>query len=533
MKTCGEILRRAGTITPGLTAVLFEGRRLTYGQVFERACRLVNGLYGLGAEKQDRVALLGPNTLESVEQIGALALGGFVRVPLHYGNDLDNHVYMLNDSGATVVIADPESAAALQTRAAQMPALRHIVSFGPDTQVDYDDMLAHAAAEDHHWPVQPEDMIQIGYTGGTTGPSKGTVQTHHSWLDVAMENLSLLPNMDESDAFLAATALTGAAGAYLFPAISRYMHVVITPAFDAPTVLRLIEEHRVSLTVMLPAMVHALAQDPTAGKTDLSSLRIIFLASTSMSERAIREATAVLGDVLLFGYGQSESTPATMLTPKDIRCGLDGDLALLRSVGRPTPRSQVKVVNDEGAEMPPGTDGEVLIQTVGTMREYWRDPDATTAKMASDGFVRTGDVGRMDSRGYLQLLGRADERIVAGDDTAYPVEIENLISANAAVKEVAVVGVAADGGELPCAVLYLHEGSDAETVRQWCDTALSDIRMARVSVRTDPLPKTAVGKILRRAVKEQEAETDRAGQRGHLIQSGSSVRKTQGGNAEK
>lgn len=505
MNTCGEILRRNGTVTPALPAVRFGDRELSYRLLFERACRLVNALHALGVRAQERVALLGPNSLRSVEEISALALGGFVRVPLHYSNTRENHIFMLRDSEASVLIADHGSIAELRPLLDQVPTLRHVISDDPAADLSYEDLLFSASPEDLGWEVSGDDMIQIGYTGGTTGRAKGTVQTHRSWLGVAMENLAVLPPLDENDRYLAATALSAVGGSFVFPALARYLPIVVMPTFDANMALRLIEEQRASLTVMLPGMVQALVDEPAANETDLSSLRAVYVASTHMTERTIREVTTRLGDVLLYGYGQSESAPATMLTSADMRRGLDGDSHLLQSVGRPLPRARVQIIDSLGRTQALGSVGEIVIDTVGAMREYWKDPKETTEKFTPNGFVRTGDAGRLDEHGYLHVLGRTNETINAAQ-TIYPAEVENLLSENPAVKEIAVVGVPSDDNrDRALAVLHLRLGSDADDVLTWCFKVLADHSLqVDVTISEDSLPKSAAGKILRRVVRERQ-----------------------------
>jgi acyl-coenzyme A synthetase/AMP-(fatty) acid ligase len=504
---CGQILRKTGRLMPDAVAVIFEGRETTYGQVYERSCRLVNGLLGLGIAPQDRVATLGPNTARSLEQIGGLALGGFVRVPLHYQNPADVHQFMLDHVGARALITDSRHYLELRARLGEVPSLEHVIVDDGDGPVAYERLLADASARDPEVPVRPEFVSHITFTSGTTGLPKGTVQTHRSWLAVTAENMIMLPPMTERDRYLAASPLSHGGGSVLFALIARAVANIVMATYDPGEAGALIERHRATITVMAPTMVHRLMHDPAAAGRDLSSLRVVFAIGAPIAEQAIREVAATLGDVLYLGFGQSEGLPATILTPQEIRHAIEADPTLLRSSGRPVSGAAVKVIDADGRELETGELGEIAVDTPGNMKELWGEPEATAARFTPDGFIRTGDIGHVNERGYLFVVGREDDAIHAGGLRIWPALIENAVASHPAVLEVAAVGLPdASLGELPAAVVVLKQGRAAteEDIVGWCQERFgAQESPARIIFREEQLPKSAVGKLMRRAVQEQ------------------------------
>lgn len=495
----GELLRSAARLAPRLPAVIVGEHRLSFAELHERSCRLVSALGSLGIHRQDRVAVLGPNSHRTMEIITGLALGGFTRVHLHYGNTAEQHRQMLRDSGARIVIADGDSATELDELFRSEGIA--LVSEDGTAGLDYEQLLAAACPADLDWPVEPDDIALLGYTGGTTGPSTGTVQTQRTWFDHTVENLVTLPPLDDQDVCLVATALAGAPSSYIFPCIARLVPTVIAPAFDAGACLALIARHRVSLTVMLPAMLQELIAHPDAAGTDLSSLRAVFVVGTPMAERTLRDATRRLGDVISFGYGQSECAPVSILTPRDVRRGIDGDARILRSVGRVTPRGDIRIVDEQGHPVPTGVVGEAQVRAAGTMRGYWGID--SSSKFTPDGWVRSGDVGRVDADGFIFIAGRMADRIVLADRTLYPSVLEDRLQHDPAIAEVVVTGPAEE------LTVHLHVRAHAEqepVAARVREVLLAEgLGRAAVVFAARPFAKSPAGKILRREVTADQA----------------------------
>ncbi|EIV92861.1 class I adenylate-forming enzyme family protein [Frankia sp. QA3] len=523
---CGHVIRKSGRYSADNVAVWFDGASMTYGQLYERSCRLVNVLLDLGIAPQDRVATLGPNNMWSLEEIAGLALGGFVRIPLHYRNTVDLHLFMISHVGARTLVVDEPRYRELADRLDEVPSLELVLVHGladagggtgdGDRRrvrvLDYERLLRTVRPDDPEIVVHPDDMLHMAFTSGTTGRPKATVQTHRSWLNVTAENMIMLRPITGDDRYLAAGPLSHAASTIIFALLAKAAGNVVMASFEPRRAAELIEQYRATITVLVPTMIQMLVSEPSTADRDLSSLQAVLATGAPITERTIREAQGVLGDVLYLGFGQSEGIPATILTPAEIRSGLAADPSLLRSAGRCTPRSMVKILDEDGNECPPGQQGEIAIDTPGNMKEIWGDPEATASRFTSEGFILTRDIGYLDERGYLFLADRKEDMIISGGFNIWPAEVENAVAAHPAVLEVAVVGVPhPKWGETPRAVVVLRAGRTAteDEIVQWCRDRIGSMKKpTSVAFRTQPLPKSPVGKLLRRVVREQEWPAD-------------------------
>lgn len=504
---CGQIVRKFAQRNRTATAVTFEGETLSAQQLLERSFRLANGLTALGIRPGDTVATLGLNALRSVEEITGLAIGGFVRVPLHQGNTSEGHRYMLEHSRSRVLITDAAGVAELGDAVINLEHLEAIIVDDDDSPLRYDDVLAAAAQDDPNVWVRDDDPIQLSYTGGTTGRPKGAVHTHGRWLDVCTDNIELLPPRRETpDRFVASGPLSGAAGSYLFSCLAHDIQIIVAPDRTTSTAARLVREHSATILMALPPLVQALADDADIVPSEMSSLRRILSVGAPLSSRSIRSVAEKFGSILTFGYGQSECAPISALTPDLIARGLDGEPHLLRSVGRAMLRSNVRITGADGSPLALGETGEIEADAAGSLHSYWGDPAATAAKITPDGYVRTGDLGRIEDDGILFLSDRSEDLIVFHGRTLMPSEIENAFADHPAIHEVVVVGVPdREAGQIPRAVVSLRPGAavDEETIERWWGTQGHGLEVPVVlHISPVPLPRTPAGKLSRRMIRE-------------------------------
>lgn len=505
---CGDIARKYARRSPDANAVTFEGTTLSAAELLERSFRLANGLEALGLAHQDAVATLGVNSLRSVEEVVGLAIGGFIRVPLHQGNSAAAHRHMLEHSRARVLITDSVGLAECGDALVGLEHLEAIIVDDDTSPLRYSSLLASASSHDPSIRLADDDAIQIGYTGGTTGPSKGAVQTHGRWLDVTIENMGLLPAPDAAivDRFVAAGPLSGAAGSYTFACLARGIEIIIAPDRTITTATRLVEKHDATILFALPPLVQAVADDPAAGPLNHTRLRSIISAGAPLASRIIRTISAKVGPILTFAYGQSECLPIAALTPDLIARGTASEPELLRSVGRPLTRSIVRIVSPSGDELPVGDVGEITADAAGNLAYYWGNPEATAEKITSDGYVRTGDLGRLRHDGILFLADRSEDIITMRGAAVIPSDLEDNFAEHPAVHEVVVIGRDdIELGQRPEAVVSLTPGSplSENDIRDWW-LARSSGDAALVSVRLSPrpLPRTPAGKLSRRLVRE-------------------------------
>lgn len=503
---CGEIARKLVERTPELVAVVYEDRRLTAADLLERSIRLVNALRDRGIEPGDRVATLGVNALRSVEEIVALALGGYVRVPLHQGNSPERHQHMIRHSGARALILDEVCRNELGDDAASIGLPCVLVDDGVGS--DYERALAAASPVDPRVPILPGDACQLGYTGGTTGLPKGAIQSQRSWLDVTVENLLLMGTGDadaEPGVYLAAGPMTGFAGSYVFSALAAGMTIAVSPDRTAATAARLAREHDATVMVALTPLIEELAESPDVHPEDFRALRRIISAGAPLRSRAIRAFSARFGPILAFAYGQSECLPISVLTPDLLRRGLADEPELLQSAGRATLRSRIVVLGSDGQERPRGEIGEIAADAAGSLIAYWADPAATAAKFTADGLVRTGDLGLLRDDGILFLADRSEDVLRVAGEQVYPSAVEDALSDHPDVLEVVVIGKADPAlGEIPHAVVALrgNVAVDAALLTAWwaAESRLSRLPL-QIEISGDPLPRTPAGKLSRALVR--------------------------------
>lgn len=512
----GDILRRAAADHAGSVAVWHDGREQRYEELFERACRLANALAGLGLEPGDRVGLLGPNGGETVEQVAGIALGGYVRAGLYAHQTGEVNAYLLELVGARVLLVHAPLLAELEPHLDALPRLEHVVVYGgaPGDPAPaagrarpYEPWLAAAPDRDPHVVLGPDDPHVIRFSAGTTGRPKGIWHSVGRWLAIGDEYRWVTPQMDERDSYLAAGPLTHAAVIFLWPTLQVGGRIVVMDAFDAGRALELIEQQRVTFTLMVPTMIQVLVNHPDAATRDLSSLRCLNYAASPISETTMAKAVDVLGPVLFQMYGQSEAVPATMLLPHQHRPdGSERERRWMRSVGRATPNTFITVVGEDGAPLPRGEIGEIAVRTPGSMSGLWNDPEGTAARTLPDGSVLTRDMGHVDAEGFVYLADRKEDMIISGGHNIWPAELENALAAHPAVAEACVVGVPHEKwGETPIAVVVLRAGSSATAeelialTRERCGS----VKKVTSVVFAPALPKSGVGKVLRREVREQ------------------------------
>jgi acyl-CoA synthetase (AMP-forming)/AMP-acid ligase II len=505
----GSTLRKCASLYGSRPAVTCEDHTLTFAEVYERACRLGTGLGALGLRKGDRVATLGDNMVQSIEEIGAFALAGLVRAPMYTQNTADVHLHMLNLTGARALIVQASHFGPLAGRLNEAPALEHVIFHGGGTgELDYNQLLAASPARDPRVPVTDDDLHIIRFSAGTTGLPKGIVHTTRGFRQVQFEWALTLPRMSESDVQIVCGPVSHGSGLLFWPIMASGARQVLLPKFDALGVLDAVERYRGTFMFLVPTMVQMLANHPRAGAFDLSSLRAIFYGGAPIAERTIERARALWGDVMYQFYGQSETLPATVLRPDEhVTAGDPQCQRRVRSAGRPTPNSIVKIIDEDGRELPVGEVGEIAALTPGAMKEVWRDPQATAQRIMPDGFIRTRDVGYLDEDGYLYIADRKEDMIISGGFNIWPAEIENALMAHPAILEAAVFAAPHEKwGETPRAVVCLRQGASAseQELIDWCRTKVGAVKKpGSVEFSAEPLPKNSVGKVLRRTIRDR------------------------------
>jgi acyl-CoA synthetase (AMP-forming)/AMP-acid ligase II len=508
-------IRRAVQLRGASPATICGTRRRSWSEFADRVARFAAALLRLGLRTDSRVAILALNSDRYIECIYATWWAGCISVPLNVRSAPPELVQMLRDSGAEVLLVDDpvlqlagQMGVSLSTFKQLAPELKHIISMGdappPGDILSYEELLAETAPIDDAMR-DGDDVAGIYYTGGTTGEPKGVTLTHANMTINAITSLQRL--VDGEDAiYLHAAPMFHLADIAMLVGISFSpgAHVVI-PKFDPAEVLRVIREERVTVTLLVPTMLGMVLNEFNPAVHDLSSLKTITYGASPMPIAMIEHALRVMPDVgFTQAYGMTELAPvATALEAK--HHALSGPyVSKLRSAGRAIQIADVKVADADDRELPRGTVGQILVRGPGVMKGYWNQPELT-AETLRGGWMHTGDAGYMDDDGFLYVVDRIKDMIITGGENVYSAEVENAICKHTAVAMCAVVGIPHDKwGEQVHAILYLRPGQQLseEDVITHCRTLIAGFKCPRsVEFRTEPLPISGAGKILKRQLR--------------------------------
>jgi acyl-CoA synthetase (AMP-forming)/AMP-acid ligase II len=500
----GEILRRSARLYWSRPAVIAHGQTQTFGELYDRSCRLANALLSHGLCPGDRVAILGDNSIRSLEQIAAIAVANLVRCPLSAGSAAEAQVHALNDVAASALIVDRRYLDGLKGHLERVESLQLILV--ADDQ-DYEHLLAAYQATLPVVTAEEDDIHIIRFSSGSTGRAKGIAHTTRGWLQMGDEYFAMGVVKDEAERYLAAGPISHACGLIVWPLISAGGCHVLIGTFDVGRFLDAVEQHLCSIAFVVPTMIQAILADPRSWERDLSSLRVLGYGGAPISSSTVRSALKLWGNVLYQLYGQSEALPITVLYPGDhVGSGESVDLVHLHSAGRPAPHSYVVILDGAGNERPVGEVGEIAAFTPGNMAAVWGDPEATRDRVTPLGYIRTGDIGYLDEDGFLYLLDRKDDTIISGGFNIWPVEIENCLLAHPDIREASVFAVPhPKWGETPLATVVARPGSTLteDALISWCRDRLGSVKRPTKVVFSDlPLPLDSGGKVRRRVLQQ-------------------------------
>jgi long-chain acyl-CoA synthetase len=502
-------IRRARMVAPDKIGLIDGETRLTYRELSDRIDRLRGGLLQLGLSGGDRVAGLALNSARHFEAWTAIPTAGLVFNDLNVRLAPTELEFIVSDSGARVLCADAhhwDTATALLDRCESLEALIWMDD-GPaaDGAATWDGL---AAADPVPVPpdVDADSVAGITYTGGTTGLPKGVMQTHANLMANATHMLWACP-VTADDRFLHLTPMFHSAGvANMYAQMLVAGTNVICPGFDPDLVGRMIEEHHITVCVLVPTMINMFLNHPGTAERDLSSWRLCWYAASPIPVSLLQRAMSDLPCSFAQGYGMTEMCPhVSQLSAADHDRAMAGDESALRrlaSAGTPCIGVDVEIRRGDGSPAELGEVGEITVRGPNMMPGYWNRPDETASAITADGWYRTGDLGSIDDGGYIFIVDRAKDMIVSGGENVYTSEVENALSSHPAVLELAVFGIPHERwGEAVHAEVVLKQGATA-TERELidhCRGSIGGYKVPRsIRIRTDPLPKSGAGKILKR-----------------------------------
>lgn len=511
MMNFGTYLARSARFWPERPAVLFGAGVLTYRALEERSNRLAHALRGLGLQRGDRVAIVSPNRPEIVELECAFYKLGLVKVALNARLAPAELADALANAEPAACIAGPQHRAMVQDIAEAVPGLRRFIALDgagrPEGWADYEALLADQPATPLREPMRPDELAVLHYTSGSTGKLKAAMQTvgnrFASLRKVIMGRMQAGPG----DVLMLCGPITHASGMFIQPMLFQGATVLLMDRFQPAEILQAIERHRVTMAFFVPAMIHALLAEPTLKRHDLSSLRLLSYGAAPMSPSRIREAWDAFGPVLAQGYGAAETTGGVVgLSIADHARAIAGDRPeLLYACGRALGEADVQVLDEAGQPVQGDAIGEICVRGPDVFAGYWRAPELTREVLGEDGWLRTGDLARMDAEGYIHIVDRKKEMLVSGGFNVYPREVEAVLAQHPAVYEACVIGVPDDHwGEAVKAVVVLREGqaADAPALMAFCDSRLAGFKRPRSIDFVPALPRNGNGKLSRKDVRE-------------------------------
>ncbi|MBK7503410.1 MAG: long-chain-fatty-acid--CoA ligase [Polaromonas sp.] len=531
-----ELLEESFKKNARSTAYSFMGKDTTFAQTDSLSVAFGAYLQGLGLEKGDRVALMMPNMPQYPIAVAAILRAGLVVVnvnPLYTARELE---HQLKDSGAKAIVIIENFATTLEQCIAATPVkhviisamgdrlgllkgalvnyvVRHVKKMVPSYNlpgaVRFNDAIAQGTGKTLKRPViKSSDVAVLQYTGGTTGVSKGAVLLHSNVIANVLQseawNEPVMATIPSSEQVVSVCALplyhifAFTVGMMLNMRSGGKLILIPNPR-DLPAVLKELSKHKIHSFPAVNTLFNGLANHPDFNKVDWSHLKISVGGGMAVTSAVAKLWLEKTGCSVCEGYGLSETSPSASCNPTNSK-------AYSGSIGLPIPSTWMKLVDDDGNDVPAGEAGEIAIKGPQVMAGYWQRPDETAKVMTADGYFKSGDIGVMDERGYFKIIDRKKDMILVSGFNVYPNEIEDVVSGLAGVMECAAVGVADEkaGEAVKLVIVKKDPALTEEDVRAYCKTHLTGYKQPKVVEFRTELPKTPVGKILRRELRDKK-----------------------------
>ena len=497
----GEQTLRALARYPERTAFAWPGGSLTYRGATDMIGRMQGIFMQLGFAPGTRVAFLTANRADTWCAGCAAQLSRFAITWLHPLGSLDDQLFQLEDSEAQMLIVDGVT---FRDRGGELAAratgLKTVFTLGPAGYgADLLQAIETGGSATARNFAGSDDVATLNYTGGTTGKSKGALRHHRNISGFATAILADF-EIPDTPSYLAVAPISHVAGTKVLPTLMRGGTVHMLKGFAPEAVFKTIERERINFTLFVPTMIYVLLDHPALDKTDLSSLDLLLYGASAMSPSRLVEGIERIGPVFSQLYGQTECYPVSVLRKADHDPKAP---ELFLSCGFPIAACQVKILDNDDQEVATGEAGEICVRATHVMTEYWKRPD-TTAETLKNGWLHTGDIARVDERGYMFILDRKKDMIVSGGFNIFPREVEDVLSQHADVAMVAVVGVPDDKwGEAVTAVVVAREGArpNAEELIDLVKAKKGSAHAPKHIQFVSELPMTGVGKVDKKVLK--------------------------------
>lgn len=490
MSTIGQLALKSARAYPDKIAVKFKDRAISYAELMERAYALTAYFKSLNLQKGERVGILMSNRLEHIELDVAVSLYGLIKVPLNYRLHPKEHEYQVKDSGMSLMIGEKSLIDPLQI---DFPILY--------CGEPYEQVVKQFKGQSHENEVNENDTMAIMYTSGTTGNPKGVMLSHRNMVSGAL-SLAMACEVDYTDMLGHVAPLTHGANFLSHVAWLYGLTQVIYDKFEPEQFVHLLEQDRISIIFLVPTMVNLMIQHDQFNPQKLRTIKSINMAGSPIAAAKLQEALDKVGTKFVETYGQVEGPMCISMMPrKDLPSRLD-------SCGRVGPFVDVKIVDAEGNECPVGEIGEITAKGPLIMQGYWNNEKAT-AETLRDGWLHTGDLGKLDEHGYLSIVDRKKEVIISGGVNIYPREVEEVLNKHEFVKETCVIGIPDDkwGESIVAYVVPNGRGEiEKDALIELCQQHLASFKKPKEIFVVEALPKSSYGKILKRELVKQHME---------------------------
>lgn len=502
-----DVLSHAEKLWPDKVAMIDGDTRYTYRQAAERVRRSAAGLHSLGVKPGENIAILANNSHRYWETYFVCDLAGTPLAPLNIRLAAKELEFILNDGEIKALFLGPEYIDLYKQFREGVPGLKHVILLGGEAGesfIDYETLLAEnepLTNSARQWAET--DMLNLCYTGGTTGLPKGVMLSQRAIVSNA-EHAIMTVGFTENDTWLHVAPMFHLADAWACYALTMMggVHVFI-PGFAPEATLQALQDHRVTKTILVPTMINFLVNYPDTTKYDVSSLDTILYGASPMPVDRLLAAVKVFGPKLVQAYGMTETAPLLTGMQKHW-CSYDGsaaDTRRLASCGRQISGVEVRVVDEKtGEDVQPGQVGEIIARGPNVMNGYWKRPEETAAALR-DGYMHTGDLATIDEENFIYIVDRAKDMIISGGENIYSTEVESAIYEHPAVLEAAVIGVPDEQwGEAVLAVVVPKDGATVtgEEIIEHCRTLIAGYKTPkRVVIQAEALPKSGPGKILK------------------------------------
>jgi malonyl-CoA/methylmalonyl-CoA synthetase len=472
-----------------------DGGRISYGDLIARAGQMANVLVARGVKPGDRVAVQVEKSVANIVLYLATVRAGAVYLPLNTAYTLNELDYFIGDAEPSLVVCDPSKAEGLAPIAAKVKA--KVETLGPDGKGSLTEAAAKASSEFATVSRANDDLAAILYTSGTTGRSKGAMLTHDN---LASNSLALVGywGFTDKDVLIHALPIYHTHGLFVATNVTLFARasMIFLPKLDPDLIIKLMA--RATVLMGVPTFYTRLLQNPALSRDTTQHMRLFISGSAPLLAETHREWSARTGHAVLERYGMTETNMNTS-NP------YDGE-RVPGAVGFPLPGVSVRVTDPETAkELPREEIGMIEVKGPNVFKGYWRMPEKTKAEFRDDGFFITGDLGKIDGKGYVHILGRGKDLVISGGFNVYPKEIESEIDAMPGVIESAVIGVPhADFGEGVTAVLVCNKGADVTeaAVLKALDGRLAKFKMPKRVFVVDELPRNTMGKVQKNVLRD-------------------------------